>query len=115
MSKSNKKEITVTVKPIYLEEHSAPENDFYIWSYEITIVNNSEDIIQLLNRHWEITDQDGHIEEVEGPGVIGLQPLIKPQRSFKVYCPKPIQFSIKRRQYLPGQRIPLPARILGQS
>src|SRR5947209_2629851 len=82
MSKSNKKEITVTVKPIYLEEHSAPENDFYIWSYEITIVNNSEDIIQLLNRHWEITDQDGHIEEVEGPGVIGLQPLIKPQRSF---------------------------------
>ena len=44
--------------------------------------NESGDIVQLLNRYWRITDMTGHVEEVRGPGVVGLQPLIKPEKKF---------------------------------
>jgi ApaG protein len=66
----------------YLPEQSSEANHRYLWSYEITITNDSEEIIQLLNRRWKITELTGHIEEVHGPGVVGLQPIIKPARKF---------------------------------
>lgn len=75
-------DITISTKSVFLEAQSSPENNFFIWMYEITILNNSEQIVQLLHRHWKITDLNGKIEEVSGPGVIGLQPLIKPGKSF---------------------------------
>ncbi len=74
--------INVSTKTQYLADESAPENHRFIWSYEITIDNQSEDIIQLLNRYWRITDMSSKVEEVRGPGVIGLQPLIKPGKKF---------------------------------
>src|SRR5690349_15314120 len=54
----------------------------FLWSYEVTITNQSDETVQLLSRYWRITDMTGHIEEVRGPGVVGLQPLIKPGRQF---------------------------------
>lgn len=74
--------IEVTAQPSYLSAQSDPTHHSFIWSYEITIHNKSEEIVQLLNRYWRITDMTGRIEEVEGPGVVGLQPLIKPGKTF---------------------------------
>lgn len=74
--------VSISTKTQYLADESAPENHRFIWSYEITIDNQSEDIIQLLNRYWRITDMSSKAEEVRGPGVIGLQPLIKPGKKF---------------------------------
>jgi ApaG protein len=74
--------VTISTKTQYLADESAPENHRFIWSYEITIDNQSEEVIQLLNRYWRITDMSSKVEEVRGPGVIGLQPLIKPQKKF---------------------------------
>jgi ApaG protein len=78
----------LSAKSKYLEEESSPENHRFLWSYEITIVNKSGEIIQLLNRYWRITDMRGKIEEIRGPGVVGLQPLIKPGKEFTYssYC-----------------------------
>lgn len=75
-------------KTKYLVDESSPENHRFLWSYEITITNQSEDIIQLLNRYWCITDMRGKVEEVRGPGVVGLQPIIKPGKEFSYnsYC-----------------------------
>jgi ApaG protein len=74
--------VTISTKTQYLADESAPENHRFIWSYEITIDNQSEEVIQLLNRYWRITDMSSKVEEVRGPGVIGLQPLIKPGKKF---------------------------------
>lgn len=80
-----KNSIQVAVQPSYLPEHSSQREHRYVWSYEVTIANESDDIIQLLNRYWLITPMSGQVEEVRGPGVIGLQPIIKPKKKF-TYC-----------------------------
>ena len=79
-----KNNITMTVvsSTTYLEEQSVVESNRFLWSYEITISNNSDQIVQLLNRYWRIVDLMGHVEEVRGPGVVGLQPIIKPGKTF---------------------------------
>ena len=81
MTKKNLK-IFVTARPSYVLEQSDPISMKFVWSYEIIIDNQTNDIVQLLNRHWKITDTTGKVEEVRGAGVIGLQPLIKPGRRF---------------------------------
>ena|SRR3990167_10377065 len=80
--------IQVGESPHYISAQSDPFNQKFVWSYEITIVNESDEIIQLLNRFWRITDMSGKIEEIHGAGVIGLQPLIKPGKNFTYtsYC-----------------------------
>ncbi len=72
----------VTPRPMYLPDQSDLTNQKFVWSYEITIANQSDEIVQLLNRYWRITDMTGKVEEVHGTGVIGLQPLIKPGKQF---------------------------------
>lgn len=74
--------INVTASSTYLPEQSIAENNRFLWSYEITLLNESEQIVQLLNRYWRITDMSGHVEEVRGPGVVGLQPIVKPGKTF---------------------------------
>lgn len=74
--------IQVSAQSHYRPEQSQPLTHHYLWSYEITIQNDSDEMVQLLNRYWRITDLTGHVEEVYGPGVVGLQPLIKPGQSF---------------------------------
>lgn len=81
MAKRSKK-IFISSRTAYVLEQSDPINMKFVWSYEIVIENQSNDIVQLLNRHWKITDTTGRVEEVRGAGVIGLQPLIKPGRRF---------------------------------
>ncbi len=78
----------VKVSPSYVAAQSDPENHKFTWSYEVTITNHSSEIAQLLNRFWRIIDMSGKIEEVQGVGVVGLQPLIKPEKTFTYisYC-----------------------------
>lgn len=82
MTKPKSKKIFVNAKPAYVVEQSDPINMKFVWSYEVSIENQTNDIIQLLYRHWRITDTNGRVEEIRGAGVIGLQPLIKPGRRF---------------------------------
>lgn len=72
----------INAHPTYLSEQSSERAQRFLWSYEMTILNETDEIVQLLNRYWRITDMTGHIEEVRGPGVIGLQPIIKPGKKF---------------------------------
>jgi ApaG protein len=80
--------ISVKAQPSYAPAQSDPTNHKFLWSYEITIKNESDEIVQLLNRRWIITDMSGKVEEIQGAGVIGLQPLIKPGKEFLYtsYC-----------------------------
>ena len=75
--------ITVRVQPQYLAEQSDPVSDQYVWLYTINIENGGTEAVQLLNRHWIITNAMGHVEEVQGPGVIGEQPVLQPGDSFQ--------------------------------
>lgn len=74
-------QIDVSVVSRYLPEQSQPEKNRYAFAYSVTIQNNGQLPAQLLSRHWLITDGDGHVQEVRGPGVIGKQPLIEPGQS----------------------------------
>ena len=72
------KGIAVSVLPTYLEADSSPSSSEYLWSYRVVIENQGQETIQLLNRHWMITNARGELTEVKGPGVIGVQPILKP-------------------------------------
>ncbi len=75
--------ILVSVKPLYLEEQSEPDGNRYVWAYTVRISNEGDDRVQLLNRHWRITDSAGQQQEVRGPGVVGEQPVLEPGQSFE--------------------------------
>jgi len=77
------RDISVSVRPFYLEEQSAPDDDRFVWAYRVNIENKSSETVQLLNRYWRITDKLGRLQEVRGPGVVGEQPVLKPGESFE--------------------------------
>ncbi|MBB4438266.1 ApaG protein [Rhizobium leguminosarum] len=77
------REIEVVVEPFYLEEQSDPEDDRYVWGYRIVISNNSGIAVRLVNRYWNITDQNGQVDEVTGPGVVGEQPRLSPGDTYE--------------------------------
>jgi ApaG protein len=68
--------VRVTVESRYLEEHSQPEESRYAFAYFVSIANEGDARVQLRRRHWIITDGNGRVEEVEGPGVVGQQPIL---------------------------------------
>ena len=70
--------VDVSVVTRYLPEQSQPEHQRFAFAYTITVSNNGSIPAKLLSRHWVITDGDGHVEEVRGAGVVGLQPTIEP-------------------------------------
>jgi ApaG protein len=76
------REIAVSVEPTYLEANSSPDISQYFWAYRVTIENHGRETVQLLNRHWMITNARGEFTEVKGPGVIGEQPFLKPGESY---------------------------------
>lgn len=77
------RDIEVVVEPYYLEEQSDPEDSRYVWGYRIVISNNSNISVRLMNRYWHITDQNGQVDEVRGPGVVGEQPRLSPGDSYE--------------------------------
>jgi len=75
--------IRVQVNAQYSPGHSKPTNNEWFFLYTIVISNDSDQTVQLVTRHWIITDATGHVEEVRGPGVVGQQPVLEPGRSFE--------------------------------
>jgi ApaG protein len=71
-------QVDVSVTTQFLAEQSLPEQNRFAFSYTVTISNNGQLPAKLVSRHWVITDGDGRVQEVRGPGVIGQQPLIAP-------------------------------------
>ncbi|BDX20824.1 protein ApaG [Polynucleobacter sp. TUM22923] len=79
----NPHEITITVKTQYLPEQSDPENRQFAFAYTVTIRNAGTANVQLIGRHWFITDGDNDVKEVRGLGVVGQQPLLRPGEQFE--------------------------------
>lgn len=75
--------IKVTAVPQFLEQHSEPDEDHFVWAYTIHLENNGNETVQLINRHWKITDAHGLTQEVRGKGVIGEQPILKPGEAYR--------------------------------
>ena len=83
--------VTVSVLPEYVEDDSDPGKRRFVWRYTVQIDNNVDHTIQLINRHWEITDAVGRRQIVDGEGVVGEQPVLHPGESYLYVsgCPLP--------------------------
>lgn len=75
--------VTVSVETFYQPDYSNPSNHEFMFAYRITIENNNPYPVRLLRRHWHIFDATGSVREVEGEGVIGVQPLINPGTNYQ--------------------------------
>jgi ApaG protein len=92
--------IRIVVEPFYVADQSAPDKDRWVFGYRVRIENAGQETIQLLNRHWRITDGVGRVVEVRGEGVVGEHPLLAPGESF---------------QYTSGTPLPTPTGIMAGS
>ena len=82
MYRETTRAIQVTVEPTFVEAESAPDESHYFWAYRIEISNLGEEVVRLRSRYWQITDANGHREEVRGAGVVGKQPVLRPGETF---------------------------------
>lgn len=89
MFQARTRDIQIEVEPSYVQEQSDPNQSYYFFSYRVRIRNESKGKVQLVSRHWIITDGFGQVEEVVGPGVIGQQPTLMPGETFEYssFCP----------------------------
>lgn len=81
--------IQISVEPFYLPQESIPIQHRYVFAYRVTIQNRSAETVQLLRRHWHIVESNGVVREVEGEGVVGLQPVLAPgdNHQYTSWCP----------------------------
>ncbi|NLE85009.1 MAG: Co2+/Mg2+ efflux protein ApaG [Myxococcales bacterium] len=93
--------VRVRVRARYAAEHSEPQKPLWFFLYTITISNEGNETVRLLNRHWVITDAHGETEQVRGPGVVGEQPLLEPGQSFEYTsgCPLSTEFGSMHGSY----------------
>ncbi|MFI4983637.1 MAG: Co2+/Mg2+ efflux protein ApaG [Rickettsiales bacterium] len=75
--------ITVSAIPMFLEDQSSSQKEFFVWAYNIEIVNQGVDAVKLTNRHWQVVDANGQLIEVVGEGVVGEQPVIEPLATYR--------------------------------
>ncbi|MGY8870306.1 MAG: Co2+/Mg2+ efflux protein ApaG [Pseudomonadales bacterium] len=76
-------QIKIDIETRFLPQQSDPESHRFVFSYNITITNEYSQAVQLLSRRWVVTDGNEHVQEIEGEGVIGEQPLIQPNGSYQ--------------------------------
>lgn len=93
--------IRVRVVSEYAPDRSRPADKEWEFLYTITIQNEGSETVQLLTRHWIITDGNGHVEEVRGPGVVGEQPILAPGEAFEYTsrCPLRTPFGTMKGTY----------------
>jgi len=82
--------IRVSVKPVYLDDQSAPTDNHFVWAYQVKIENLGHETVQLRGRHWRITDARGELHEVRGSGVVGEQPVLEPGDVFEYTSGTPL-------------------------
>ena len=92
--------IRIAVEPFYVADQSEPNKERWVFGYRVRIENVGGETVQLLTRHWRITDGRGHVVDVRGEGVVGEQPLLEPGESF---------------QYTSGTPLPTPTGIMDGS
>jgi ApaG protein len=94
--------IRVEVVSRYLPERSSPRLRQYLFAYHITISNEGEEVAQLQSRRWVITDGNGEVQTVEGPGVVGEQPVLEPGAKFEYtnFCPLTTPFGTMHGHYV---------------
>lgn len=97
MYKATTRSIEVSVEPFYLAEQSEPDKERWVFGYRVRIENAGGETVQLLTRHWKITDALGRVVEVRGEGVVGEQPRLEPGEAF---------------QYTSGTPLPTPTGIM---
>jgi len=83
MEKNDPHGFIIQTQVNYLPDQSDEAGDRFVFSYTITITNLGNAAVKLISRHWIITDAHNHVQEVRGQGVVGEQPLIKPDQSFE--------------------------------
>jgi ApaG protein len=93
--------VRVRVQAHFSAGHSDPKKREWFFLYTIKILNEGGETVQLLNRHWIITDANGHVEEVQGPGVVGKQPVLQPGENFEYTsgCPLKTPFGSMHGSY----------------
>ncbi len=93
--------VRIQVKSMYDADRSRPSQSQWFFLYTIRISNEGTDTVQLLTRHWIITDAAGHVEEVRGPGVVGEQPILAPGEAFEYTsgCPLGTPFGTMKGTY----------------
>jgi len=93
--------VRVAVKSEYAPDRSRPGQQQWFFLYTITITNEGSENVQLVSRHWIITDGGGRIEEVKGAGVVGQQPMLEPGQAFTYTsgCPLPTPFGVMEGTY----------------
>lgn len=83
--------IVVTVQPFYLEDQSEPDEGRFVWAYRVRIQNAGAETVQLISRSWRITDARGRTIKVDGPGVVGEQPLLEAGETFEYTSGTPLE------------------------
>ena len=83
MYEATTRTIRVEVEPEFLEDQSSPADGHYVWAYRVRIENHGKEKVQLITRHWKITDSRGRLQEVIGAGVVGEQPVLQPGDMFE--------------------------------
>ena len=91
MSEATTRGIQVQVESFYDEERSSPQESYYFFSYRARITNLGAETAQLVSRDWLITDGNGESQRVQGPGVVGEEPVLAPGETFEYtsFCPLP--------------------------
>jgi ApaG protein len=89
MSDITTRGVRVRVTSVYIPERSSPPESEFFFAYRVRISNEGTETVQLISRHWIITDSVGRVEEVKGPGVVGEQPVLGPGETFEYtsFCP----------------------------
>jgi ApaG protein len=100
-SEATTRNIKVQVKSQYDPSRSNPNQNEWFFLYTVRITNEGSDTVQLMSRHWVITDGMGKVQEVRGPGVVGNQPVLAPGESFEYTsgCPLTVPFGSMQGTY----------------
>lgn len=85
--------IRVSVRPTYLDDQSRPEDNYFVWAYEVMIENEGQETVTLKTRHWKIVNSLGEVQQVRGAGVVGEQPTLKPGERFEYTSGCPLKTS----------------------
>ena len=93
--------VRVRVQARYVAQRSRPEDGLWFFAYRVELENLGEETVQLVSRHWIITDGEARVEEVRGPGVVGEQPVLGPGETFQYTsaCPLPTSFGTMHGSY----------------
>lgn len=100
-SEARTRGVRIQVKSRFVSERSSADHGTWFFAYTVLITNDGPITVQLMSRHWIITNADGHVEEVRGPGVVGAQPVLQPGESFEYTsgCPLPTAFGTMHGSY----------------